>query len=266
MSYNQPPPGYGQPQQPQQPYGQPQPQPGYGGYPQQPQQPQQQGWPQQQGYPQQQPQQPQQGWNGQQPGQQPGYPPQPPRGKSKTVGVVIGVVVLAAIGGGVYFATSGGGSGSGGGYKIAFPEKIADGKYTKSSENIGTPETGKSDAGITDPTSVRGTYKSDKETVSLSGGEGNVTDPKAAVDKILSSGLSKSGSEATEQHPAGFDGAVMKCAGGGSSMPYCVWGDDSTVMISMYINIDLSGTSTPPSAADWANTTAKIRSEIRVKK
>ncbi|MEU3465988.1 hypothetical protein ABZ721_39380 [Streptomyces sp. NPDC006733] len=257
MSYNQPPPGYGQqPQQPpQQPYGQPQPQPGYGGHPQQPSQ---QGWPQQQGYP----QQPQQGWNG----QQPGYPPQPQRGKGRTVGVVVGVVVLAAIAGGVYFATSGGSGGGGGDYKIAFPEKIADGKYTKSSENIGTAETGKSDAGITDPTSVRGTYKSDKTTVSLSGGEGNVTDPKAAVDKILSSGLSKSGSEATEQHPAGFDGAIMKCAGGGSSMPYCVWGDDSTVMISMYINIDLSGTSTPPSAAEWAATTAKIRSEIRVKK
>ncbi|MCZ4124081.1 hypothetical protein [Streptomyces sp. H39-S7] len=260
MSYNQPPPGYGQ--QPQQPYGQPQPQPGYGGHPQQPPQQPQQGWPQQQGYPQQ-PQQPQQGWNG----QQPGYPPQqPPRGKGRTVGVVIGVVVLAAIAGGVYFVASGGSSGGGGDYKIAFPEKIADGKYTKSSENIGTPETGKSDAGISDPTSVRGTYKSDKTTVSLSGGEGNVTDPKAAVDKILSSGLSKSGSEATEQHPAGFDGAVMKCAGGGSSMPYCVWGDDSTVMISMYINIDLSGTSTPPSASEWADTTAKIRSEIRVKK
>jgi hypothetical protein len=258
MSYNQPPPGYGQPQ-PQQPYGQPQPQPGYGGHPQQPPQ---QGWPQQQGYPQQ-PPQPQQGWNG----QQPGYPPQPSRGgRGRTVGVVVGVVVLAAIAGGVYFATSGGSGGSGGGYKIAFPEKIADGKYTKSSENIGAPETGKSDAGITDPASVRGTYKADKTTVSLSGGEGDVTDPKAAVDKILSSGLSRSGAEATEQHPAGFDGAVMKCAGGGSSMPYCVWGDDSTVMISMYINIDLSGTSTPPTAAEWATTTAKIRSEIRVKK
>lgn len=260
MSYNQPPPGYGQQPQ-QQPYGQPQQPPGYG-YPQQPQQPQQ-GWPQQQGYPQQGQQQPQ-GWNG----QQPGYPPQAPQGtgKGRTVGVVVGVVVLAAIAGGVYFLTSGGSDGGGGDYKIAFPEKIADGKYAKSSENIGTPETGKSDAGITDPTSVRGTYKSDRTTVSLSGGEGDVTDPKAAVDKILSSGLSKSGSEATEQHPAGFDGAVMKCAGGGSSMPYCVWGDDSTVMISMYINIDLSGTSTPPSAAEWADTTARIRSEIRVKK
>lgn len=260
MSYNQPPPGYGQqPQQPQQPYGQPQPQPGYGGgYPQQPQQPQQQqGWPQQQGYPQQ-----QQGWNG----QQPGYPPQPPKGKGKAIGVVAGIVVLAAIGGGVYFATKGGSSGSGGGYKIAFPEKIVDGKYTKSSEKIGTPESGRSDAGITDPTSVQGSYKSDKETVTLSGGEGNVTDPKGAVDKILAGGLSKGGSEATEQHPAGFDGAIMKCAGGGSSMPYCVWGDDSTVMIAMYINIDITGSSTPPSASEWAATTAKIRSEIRVKK
>ncbi|MDG4857816.1 hypothetical protein P8605_06535 [Streptomyces sp. T-3] len=119
MSYNQPGPYGGQPQQPG-PYGQGQPQQP-GPYGQQPQQPQPgYGYPQQ--APQQQPgygypQQPQQGGYGQP--QQPGQPygqqqdpygqvPPPPSGggNNKKIAIIAAsVVVLAAIGGGVFFLT-----------------------------------------------------------------------------------------------------------------------------------------------------------------
>ncbi|MCT2590463.1 hypothetical protein LHJ74_11165 [Streptomyces sp. N2-109] len=110
MSYNQPPPGpYGQqpPQPPESnPYTQQPPQapqqPGYGYPPQQPGQPQQPGY----GYPPQQPGQPQYG--------QPGAPgaPQPPQGggngNGKTIGIVVGaLVVVAALVVGVVLFTGG---------------------------------------------------------------------------------------------------------------------------------------------------------------
>ncbi|MEU8988470.1 hypothetical protein AB0C98_18810 [Streptomyces sp. NPDC048558] len=143
MSYNQPGPYGGQPQQPG-PYGQPQqpgpygqppqaPQPGYG-YPQQapPAQPQP-GY----GYPQQPPGVPPQQPNpyGQQPqyGQQQPYGmPQPPApgGGGKKAGLIIGAVaVVAAIGVGAYFVLGGSSGGAGnleddGAHKLATPATV----------------------------------------------------------------------------------------------------------------------------------------------
>ncbi|MET9379141.1 hypothetical protein ABZX98_34230 [Streptomyces sp. NPDC002992] len=150
MSYNQPGPYGGQPQQPG-PYGQPgqpgpygqppqAPQPGYGypqqapqgvppqqppyGYPQQPQQPGPYSQPQQPGPYGQPPQQPP---YGQGPG---GYPPPPPAAPKKKTGLIIGgVAVVAALGVGAYFVFAGG-AGNGAvsddtkGYKIAAPETV----------------------------------------------------------------------------------------------------------------------------------------------
>ncbi|WP_394434127.1 hypothetical protein [Streptomyces sp. SGAir0957] len=161
MSYNQPGPYGGQPQQPQQPgpygqqpqqpgpYGQqPQaPQPGYG-YPQQAPQPGY-GYPQQappgvppQQQPYSQPQQP--GPYGQQPGDPYGqYPPAPPQGGgNKKTGLIIGVVaVVAAVGVGAYFVFGGGG-GSGvsvaddGPHKLTAPATVLS-EYQKDSSSSG---------------------------------------------------------------------------------------------------------------------------------
>ncbi|MEU2619833.1 hypothetical protein ABZ642_17160 [Streptomyces sp. NPDC007157] len=182
MSYNQPGPYGGPPQQPgpygQQPgpYGQPPqaPQPGYG-YPQQaPPQPPQPGYgyppqgvppvpPQQNPYGQQQPP------YGQPPyGQQPYGVPQPPApGGRKKTGLVIGAVaVVAAVAVGAYFVLAGGGSGGlkdDGPHKLTAPASLLSAKYKR----VGDPSEEKassSDAkdfaksGVTDATSVTAIY------------------------------------------------------------------------------------------------------------
>ncbi|MGW2957955.1 hypothetical protein ACWDGI_05620 [Streptomyces sp. NPDC001220] len=196
MSYNQPGPYGGPPQQPgpygQQPgpYGQPPqaPQPGYG-YPQQaPPQPPQPGYgyppqgvppvpPQQNPYGQQQPP------YGQPPyGQQPYGVPQPPApgGGRKKTGLVIGAVaVVAAVAVGAYFVLAGGGSGGlkdDGPHKLTAPASLLSAKYKR----VGDPSEEKassSDAkdfaksGVTDATSVTAIYS----TVDL--GSLDATDP-----------------------------------------------------------------------------------------
>jgi hypothetical protein len=155
MSYNQPGPYGGQPQQPgpygQQPgpYGQPPQappaQPGYG-YPQQaPPAPPQPGYgyPQQppQGVPPQQPPYGQQAPYGQQPpyGQAPYGVPQPPAaggGKKKT-GIIIGAVaVVAAIGVGAYFVIGAGGGGleDDGAHTLSTPAKAL-GEYHRATKD-----------------------------------------------------------------------------------------------------------------------------------
>lgn len=272
MSYNQPPPqpGYGPPQQPG-PYGQPpqQPAPGYG-YPQQPAPPQPGPYAGQPGgYPQQPgpyghpgfPQQPgQPGW---------GAPPPPPRGgKGKVIGIVIGVVVgVAVIGGGALALV---GASGGGQYKLSMPSTLLDGyaKDQTATDAMGGSQTG-SDKGISDGTSVSAAYKKGTEQLSIGGAYGDVTDPKAAVDAVLQGAFKSSAAKATEQHPSGFDGDVMKCGTMDlqtAAAPYCVWGDDSTVAVVLYVNADFTGSTKYPSVSEFAGTTAKIRDEVRVKK
>lgn len=236
MSYNQPPPGpYGQqpPQQPN-PYGQPpQPpqQPGYGYPPQQGQQP---GY----GYPQQPPggvppqgppQQPGYGYP-QQPGQpqpygQPGMPgpPMPPQsgGKGKTIGLVVGalVVVGAIIGGFVLFSGDGDDDGGGNGgnsevaddgkkYKLDTPatlltdyKRMGDSNTTTGNEFNASEQ---KRIGITNGTGVRSNYSTanigggdstappdpeemaSAKVISLIGAYGDVADPEKSVDAFFS--------------------------------------------------------------------------------
>ncbi|MGW7420369.1 hypothetical protein ACWGJB_09925 [Streptomyces sp. NPDC054813] len=222
MSYNQPGPYGGPPQQPgpygQQPgpYGQPPqaPQPGYG-YPQQA--PPQPGYgyppqgvppvpPQQNPYGQQQPP------YGQPPyGQQPYGVPQPPApggGKKKT-GLVIGAVaVVAAVAVGAYFVLAGGGSGGlkdDGPHKLTAPASVLSAKYKRVGDSS-EQKTSSSDAedlaksGVTDATSVTAIYSTvdlesldtsnpadvakaqTAENVTLFGVYGSVKDPQAALD------------------------------------------------------------------------------------
>ncbi|MGP4000397.1 hypothetical protein [Streptomyces sp. 8N706] len=289
MSYNQPGPYGGPPQQPG-PYGGPPQQPGpYGGQPQQPgpygqppqgQPPQGQpgyGYPQQGG-----PVPPQQGYGypgqPQQPGPygqppQPGYVPPPPPGqgggKGKTIGIIAGIVGVAVIAAGAYFIVGGGGGGDA--YKLATPQTVIGGQYTKDDTKKPPASQAVNDKGIEDGTSVTAGYKSGEGQLVFAGAYGDVTDPDAAVNAILTDGPFKS-SKATEQTPSGFDGDLMKCGEydlGLVKTPFCVWGDSSTAALVVWGPqegaTDPSALQ-PPSVEDWAATTAKLRNDVRVEK
>ncbi|MGW0709636.1 hypothetical protein ACWD4G_27390 [Streptomyces sp. NPDC002643] len=231
MSYNQPGPYGGQPQQPgpygqpggQAPYGQPPqatPQPGYG-YPQQapPQQPGY-GYPQQtpQGVPPQTPPYGQQQAYGQQAPygqQQPGYPtvPQPPAasgGGGKKVGIILGAVaVVAAVAVGAYFVF-GGGAGADiaddGPHKLTTPATVLGGEFKKGSgdSSDGFSEDDIEEAeknGVKNPKDVSATYQSGDESNPLSqqminfmGVYGEIEDPEAVVDAMFAN-LKKEASE-----------------------------------------------------------------------
>ncbi|MFJ5551737.1 hypothetical protein [Streptomyces sp. NPDC093225] len=214
MSYNQPGPYGGQPQQPgpygqPNPYGQPQgaPQPGYA-YP--PQQAGQggpgYGYPQQapQGVPPQQPQ-PQPGYA--YPPQQPPFPgqPQPPYGmqpqapakKGKGGCLVAGVLVLALAGGGAWWFLKGSGadiSDATKGYKLKFPAAVD--AYKKPANAQEPPEQeikpeakAKAEAnGVKDAHQAGSAYKNGEfkdpkaKQLTASGFWGQIDDPEKAVD------------------------------------------------------------------------------------
>lgn len=265
MSYNQPGPYGQQPQQPgpygQQPpppgpYGQPAPQPGYG-YPQQPGVPPQ-------GYPQQ-PQQPGYGY------QQPPYGGMPQPKKSKA-GVVVAVVVAVAViaGAGWYFLGGGAGSVASDtkGYKLSYPAAVD--SYQKAPDASGapaadTPVTGegktKAEAlGVQNAHNATAQYKIGTDgkgkQLAANGLWGEIADPEKAVDGYYA-GIGQNNKETEklgfkyelvgtpkEFTPAGFKGAVMKCANikmistkpGASKgpkdieIPSCAWGDHSTLV------------------------------------
>ncbi|MEU6948250.1 hypothetical protein ABZ957_23935 [Streptomyces sp. NPDC046316] len=247
MSYNQPGPYGGQPQQPG-PYGQPgqpgpygqppqAPQPGYG-YPQQAPQ----GVPPQQppyGYPQQQPgpygQPPQQPPYGQAPG---GYMPPPPPAPKKKTGLIVGatVVALALIAGGAWYFTAGGGGSSvadDGPHKLITPETVlteykkapdssngSDKESLKEAEQNGVKNAKNVGAGyqVKDPNNPLGT-----KMISFSGLYGEIDDPEQVVDTVFATikkEAEKDKGKADEPQlvgspqsyePAELDGAVLKC-------------------------------------------------------
>ncbi|MFF7811052.1 hypothetical protein ACFZCF_03890 [Streptomyces sp. NPDC007945] len=239
MSYNQPGPYGGQPQQPG-PYGQPQGQPGYG-YPQQAPQgvpPQQQPY----GYPQQQPnpygQQPQYGAP-QGPG---GYVPHPPAPKKSKTPLIIGAVaVVAAIAVGAYFLIGGGGGNSDvaadtKGYKLTPPAAVDDFKKSKDGDSSSMDDKDKKEAetylGMKNPQEASASYKSGSESdplkgkmLSLNGLWGEISDPEKAIDGFFQKTKedSKEGKQEEEGFtvelqgepaavtPSGFKGALMKC-------------------------------------------------------
>ncbi|MFD9522373.1 hypothetical protein [Streptomyces sp. NPDC059979] len=260
--YGQQPGPYGQQPPPPGPYGQPAPQPGYG-YPQQPGVPPQ-------GYPQQPPQPPQQPGYGYQ--QQPPYgavPPQQPK-KSKA-GVIIGVVVAVAViaGGGWYFLGSGAGGGVSTdtkGYKLVYPAAVD--SYQKKPDASGAADAPVTGEGKTkaEALGVQNAHKSSAEyqigtdkkgkQFAATGLWGEIADPAKAVDSYYA-GIGQNNKETEklglkyelvgspkEFTPAGFKGAVMKCANikmtsakpGTTTgpkdveIPSCVWSDHSTLV------------------------------------
>ncbi|MEU9998676.1 hypothetical protein [Streptomyces sp. NPDC050848] len=248
MSYNQPGPYGGQPQQPG-PYGQPgqpgpygqqpqAPQPGYG-YPQQAPQgvpPQQQPY----GYPQQQPQYGQQPPYGapQGPG---GYPPPPPAVKKSKTGLIVGasIVALALIAGGAWFFTQGGG-GNGAvaddtkGYKVVPAASVGEYKIKGSAKPVPMTDKQKENAkglGVTNPQMVSANYTSGdssdplkSKSMNLNGTWGEIADPEKAIDGGFANYSKKEGTSLDEdglklepvgspeeKTPSGFEGALMKC-------------------------------------------------------
>ncbi|OEU97773.1 hypothetical protein AN217_07820 [Streptomyces qinglanensis] len=280
----QPPqPGYGYPQQP------PQQQPGYG-YPQQGQPQQQPGY----GYPQQgqpqggapygQPGQPQGGAPYGQPGQpgMPGQPhpgmPMPPQGgggKGKTIGIVVGalVVVGAIIGGLFMFGVIGGGA-----YKLDAPQSI--GEYQRKGEpdtgkggqvKVGTSGDKKQDIPGMDPEGhISAQYTAGQKRLNFSGAYGTLDDPEKGVDWLLgqlektTGGSAKAAGEPKKVSPSGFDGDLMKCQEYkviSTSMTVCAWADDSTIAI-----VTATDGSGPASADETAGLTAKVYDAARVEK
>ncbi|GAA0409783.1 hypothetical protein [Streptomyces luteireticuli] len=303
MSYPQPGP-YGQP--PQQPQGgAPNPyaqggapgQPGYG-YPQPPAQPGPYGAPPQQPYGQQ-PMPP----YGQQPGMPGPYPPPvPPQkgGAGKTVAIVLGALVLvgAIVGGAVVFLNKGEGSDGVKPYTIVLPEKLLDGKYTKSepgaadkTKDMNDKETQKH--GIEKGTAVVGTYANDaKQYLQVVGIYGKISDPKKAVNDMAveldgkqqttSMGKTETVTPYKEFHPSGFDGVMMKCTlrkttssygsiSSESTVSQCVWGDSSALGVVSHrstksnssFGSSTNSTADALSAEELSEVTAKVRDEVR---
>ncbi|MFE1379150.1 hypothetical protein ACFW6S_09425 [Streptomyces sp. NPDC058740] len=216
MSYNQPGPYGGQPQQPgpygQQPgpYGQPPQQPPYGGQPQP-------GY----GYPQQAPQgvPPQQPYGYPQQGQQPGpygqhpqygapqgpggYPPPPPAPKKSKAGWIIGgVAVVAALAVGAYFVIGGGGGSNvadDGPHKLITPETVL-GEYKKDPSADSKSKNDKKSLqeaeknGVKNAKEVSASYKVEDKSnplagklISFDGLYGEIEDPEKVVDLIFAS-------------------------------------------------------------------------------
>ncbi|MFD3839606.1 hypothetical protein ACFWWC_25615 [Streptomyces sp. NPDC058642] len=287
------------------PYGQqpPQaPQPGYG-YPQQPAQPQQPGYgyPQQQGgVPPQTPPYGQQPY-GQQPyGQQPYTTPMPPvpgGGGKKKIGIIIGAVaVVAAIAVGAALVLGGGDGGGSdiaddGTFKLTAPATVIDGEYKKGddAESDTLTESDVKDAeswGVKDPKDVSAAYSAGTDAapkqVMFAGVYGTIEDPEKVVDAMFAnmkkeaakdkdSGQKLVGSP-TEQTPSGFKNGVMKCqeiesteSGMTVKMPFCIWGDHSTV--AYVLSYDVAGLIAGKSKtmAEAAELTAKLRDDVRVK-
>ncbi|MGK4906577.1 hypothetical protein [Streptomyces albus] len=327
MSHQQPGP-YGQPdpygQQPPQQPGQPgpyggapgQPQPGYG-YPQQGQPPQpgygfpQQGQPPQGGMPYGQPGQP--GMPPGQPGMPPGQPgmpmpPQPPQGgggKGKTIGIVVGaLVVVGAIVGGLFaFGVVGGGGNSDvaddGPHKLTVPSQV--GEYKTSSGGMNSPggPVGATDSekaeelGVKDAKKVAGGYTNGVGTtgksMSFNGVYGTIDDPAGTLDNAFAKADENSkdtGDNAGESEkvewegdaetvePEGLDGAVMKCRTAkvtegttNMSIPICIWADHSTMgtVLGVDLAAAMKGSGDSLSTDEVAKFAADLRAKARVK-
>ncbi|MFD8460134.1 hypothetical protein [Streptomyces antimycoticus] len=282
-------PGYGYPQQPQQGgYGQPTPYGGSGGGYGHPQPANPYGQP---------PQPPQQG-PVPQPG--PGYyggpqapPPQAPppqgpaaggRGKGRTVGLVVGAVVVAgALGVGAFMLFGGG---SGGPYKLTTPKTVA-ADYER--QGSGTDDSDLSAAGrkdlqqvpvVKDPHLVAADYQtSGKEMLKFTGVWGDVTDPARGADLALAvivktlqdNGTAQAKGSPQTFSPDGFDGDVLKCQSmkftsdqGSMEAPACVWGDKDTLGVTVMADPAAAVLGGGMSLEDAAGLTAKVRKDARV--
>ncbi|MET9292645.1 hypothetical protein [Streptomyces sp. NPDC003077] len=214
-----------------------------------------------------------------------------PGGSKKTKLIIGGVAVVVAVAVGAYFAF--GARGQVKPYKLVAADTLLAGKYTKIQNPDGGGLEGKTGLsndkdlkamGITDSTGVTATYgSSDKsEILSMTGIYGTIGDPESVVtqtfaqvedsQKKQSKGAAvETITPMTEYSPSGFDGAIMKCGAKKSTAATpdgqrksfvgytCVWGDSSAIGVVSGV----APTEKAPSAEQFAETTAKIRTEMR---
>ncbi|MGW0902451.1 hypothetical protein [Streptomyces sp. NPDC002853] len=282
MSYNQPGPYGGQPQQQPGPYGRqgpyggpqqpPAPQPGYG-YPQQPQAPYGQ------------------------------VPPPPQGGGGKKAGIIVAAVVaVAAIGAGVWWFTAGKDGGSvaddGKTYKLTTPASVLGGEYKKADSGGGGGMSSSDlkeleQQGVSDPKDVFAAYNygegSAMKSLNYSGVYGEIDDPEKVVDAMFAEMKKKSTEEAgsiqligspEEFTPDGFENGVMKCqqaefkmgeTGAGDEgvpntfkTPMCVWGDHSTVAYAAYSDVAVTAAGGDIKLEDVASLVTNLRDDVRV--
>lgn len=272
MSYNQPGPYAGQPQQPG-PYGQPPqgvpPQQPYGQYPQAP------------------------------------YGPVPPQGggKKKTGLVVGAVVVVAALAVGGYFVydkvSASSVSDDGKKYKLTAPETVL-GSYKKDTSAGDAGGMSSSDLadlekqGVKAPKDAHAAYNYGKgatmKSLNYSGVYGEIDDPEKVVDAMFaemeknqangSEGGFKLTGSPEEFTPDGFENGIMKCqkaefkmgetgaddegVPGSFQTPVCVWGDHSTVASATYSDVAATGSGEEISLDDVATQVANLRDDVRV--
>jgi hypothetical protein len=231
-------------------------------------------------------------------------PPAPGGGKKKT-GLIIGAVaVVAAVAVGAYFVVGSGSGGSSdvaddGPHKLTTPATVLT-EYKKAEDGAdGMSKSDLKDAeswGVKNPKDVSASYQSgDKDNplagkvLSFGGVYGDIEDPEKAVDGMFAFMEKESRSGGSDEdvklvgspkayEPASLDGAVLKCQeanvdnSGGSTgepknvkMTMCVWGDHSTIgfVMPMELSDIAAGKSADP--AEAAETTAKLRKEVRVK-
>ncbi|MFJ9126690.1 MULTISPECIES: hypothetical protein [unclassified Streptomyces] len=283
------------PQQPPGPYGQP-PQQAPGGYGQ-PQQPGPYGQPQQAPYGQY-PQQPPTGGGGNKKvlGIVIG---------AVVVVAALGVGGYFIFGGGDSGSGGGGSVADDGQHKLTTPSTVLGEyqKSTSNTSSSGTfSDSDLEEAkkwGVTDPKSVNASYKAGSGTsvkaINFGGVYGKIEDPEKVVDSMFTEMEKKSQEDAggasgakvsfegspQKFEPAGFKNGVMKCQnakyempGGSSStagvpssfkMPMCIWGDHSTVTYIVYSDSGAIISKKEQPLSEAADTTAKLRNEVRVK-
>ncbi|MFD4994557.1 hypothetical protein [Streptomyces buecherae] len=276
--------GYGQPA-PQQPQPQPQPNPNPYAQP---------GAPYAQGpYAQPQPafpQQPMQATQSMQPVQPQPAPYGPPTpggngggGRRKT-GLAIGAalaVVAAAVGGYLLFAGN-----EETAYELSTPQTVA-GDYQRVGE--GKDESNLTPAGkaqlkempvVEDAHPVSANYQTPgQKKLQFSGVWGKVTDPNRAADlalAVITKALVEDGTAETvgspqKFSPDGFDGDVLKCQElkftspkGAITAPACVWGDESTVGVTVMADPAALVTGAGMTLNEAAGLAAEVRSDARV--
>ncbi|WP_345655224.1 hypothetical protein [Streptomyces tremellae] len=224
-----------------------------------------------------------------------------PQKKKRTALVVTAVVVACAvIAGGVYVLTSGGGGSDiadDGPHKLTAPDRVLDGQFVKKPGSGGSSAS--SDlkdarkAGVRNPKDISAEYtKGDKDNpltevvLDYGGVYGTIDDPEKTLDTFFA-GLKKESSSDKEGQgklvgspravtPQGLKGAVMKCqnltvqgdtSGAGPkeiTLPICVWADHSTLGFATSTDVASVLAGKPTTIADVAETTTKLRDDVRV--
>ncbi|MBB5934895.1 hypothetical protein [Streptomyces zagrosensis] len=220
-----------------------------------------------------------------QPGPSPYGQPAGPGGRRKKTGLAIGAaiaVVVAAVGGYLLF---GGGDG-GGPYELSTPDTVAS-NYQRVGE--GKDESNLTPAGkaqlkeipvVEDAHPVSANYQTPgKKKLQFSGVWGKVTNSERAADlalAVITKALVEDGTAETvgspqKFTPAGFDGDVLKCQElkftspqGAITAPACVWGDDSTVGVTVMADPAAVVTGAGMTLDEAATLTAKVRTDARV--